>query len=206
MRHAAVLKSRHARKHAPRKSFSIEACERSLDVEEGVSAAALHVVTSETLRDLQLSLFERGAEETFSGGLAALLDGLISRLGPAAVLRVSEENAILPEDTYRVLTLEQHAAAARTFPEHTERKQAQRPVRLFKQPVRLTMNGREDMTWNGHCLIIQRMTGPERIETAWWQDRDERRDYYIVETESGSKLWIFQSLSDGAWFFHGTFD
>ena len=47
--------------------------------------------------------------------------------------------------------------------------------------------------------------GPERIETAWWRGECVRRDYYVVETESGSRWWLFRRLRDGAWFLHGQF-
>jgi len=54
--------------------------------------------------------------------------------------------------------------------------------------------------------------GPERIETAWWRGPTVRRDYYVVETNTGSRYWIFcrlrgasASRSGGEWFLHGMF-
>jgi protein ImuB len=47
--------------------------------------------------------------------------------------------------------------------------------------------------------------GPERIETAWWRGPTVRRDYYVVETRSGARFWLFRRLRDGAWFLHGVF-
>ena len=54
--------------------------------------------------------------------------------------------------------------------------------------------------------------GPERIETAWWRGPTVRRDYYVVETRSGGRYWIFRRLRGasggrpgGEWFLHGTF-
>jgi protein ImuB len=47
--------------------------------------------------------------------------------------------------------------------------------------------------------------GPERIETAWWRGPTVRRDYYIVETDSGERFWLFRRLRDGGWFLHGMF-
>ncbi len=47
--------------------------------------------------------------------------------------------------------------------------------------------------------------GPERIETAWWRGPTMRRDYYVVETESGERFWVFRRLQDGGWFLHGMF-
>ena len=47
--------------------------------------------------------------------------------------------------------------------------------------------------------------GPERIETAWWRGPTVRRDYYVVETDSGERFWLFRRLHDGGWFLHGMF-
>ncbi len=54
--------------------------------------------------------------------------------------------------------------------------------------------------------------GPERIETAWWRGPTVRRDYYVVETGSGARYWIFRRLRGASggrpgseWFLHGTF-
>jgi protein ImuB len=47
--------------------------------------------------------------------------------------------------------------------------------------------------------------GPERIETAWWRGPTVRRDYYVVETASGERFWLFRRLRDGGWFLHGMF-
>ena len=57
----------------------------------------------------------------------------------------------------------------------------------------------------GHVHAVARALGPERIETAWWRGPTVRRDYYVVETESGERLWVFRSLRDGGWFLHGVF-
>jgi protein ImuB len=53
--------------------------------------------------------------------------------------------------------------------------------------------------------VIVAAHGPERIETAWWRGPTVRRDYYVVETESGARFWVFRRLQDGGWFLHGMF-
>ena len=52
---------------------------------------------------------------------------------------------------------------------------------------------------------VAQALGPERIETAWWRGATVRRDYYVVETRSGARFWVFRRLRDGAWFLHGVF-
>ena len=59
--------------------------------------------------------------------------------------------------------------------------------------------------WNCETHQVARAHGPERIETAWWRGPSVRRDYYVVETETGGRYWLFRRLRDGAWFLHGMF-
>src|SRR5204863_336840 len=51
--------------------------------------------------------------------------------------------------------------------------------------------------------------GPERIESGWWDGRDFRRDYFVVETPHGGIVWIYRDhrygTDDGEWFMHGLF-
>ena len=71
-------------------------------------------------------------------------------------------------------------------------------------PVRFRLGG-----------AVHRITqayGPERIETAWWRGPTVRRDYYVVETESGARFWLFRRLGRAArgargcnWYLHGVF-
>ncbi len=50
------------------------------------------------------------------------------------------------------------------------------------------------------------LAGPERIESGWWDGKDHRRDYYIVQTRSGQRAWAFVPVgaTDG-WMLHGWF-
>ena len=53
--------------------------------------------------------------------------------------------------------------------------------------------------------VVERTWGPERIETGWWRGDDIRRDYYIVETDTGERFWVFRNLLDESWYLHGAF-
>jgi protein ImuB len=52
---------------------------------------------------------------------------------------------------------------------------------------------------------VAKAHGPERIETAWWRGPTVRRDYYVVETKTGARYWLFRRLRGGGWFLHGMF-
>lgn len=104
-----------------------------------------------------------------------------------------------------------------------------RPVWMTPRPIRVeTVSVVPDGPPVWFCIsgVRHRVTdawGPERIETAWWRGCSVRRDYYVVETESGARWWLFRRLSPspghrvspaseregeagrGAWFLHGQF-
>jgi len=65
--------------------------------------------------------------------------------------------------------------------------------------------GPHQMGQMGKEVTVAAAHGPERIETAWWRGPIVRRDYYVVETDSGERFWVFRRLKDGAWFLHGVF-
>ena len=47
------------------------------------------------------------------------------------------------------------------------------------------------------------LQGPERIQTAWWQQMIVR-DYYLARHRNGASCWVFVD-SNGNWFLHGYF-
>lgn len=50
------------------------------------------------------------------------------------------------------------------------------------------------------------IAGPERIEAGWWEDDDVRRDYYVADSASGQRLWLFRDAEvDTGLFLQGLF-
>ena len=50
------------------------------------------------------------------------------------------------------------------------------------------------------------LSGPERIESGWWDGEDVRRDYYVVETRTGQRGWAFRPVGrNGPLLLHGWF-
>jgi protein ImuB len=74
-----------------------------------------------------------------------------------------------------------------------------RPAWLLPRPMPL----------RDHALQV--LSGPERIESGWWDGGDVRRDYYVVRTSLGQRAWAFQpaGVRDGdggsGWMLHGWF-
>lgn len=50
------------------------------------------------------------------------------------------------------------------------------------------------------------LSGPERIESGWWDGFDCRRDYYVAEDRHHRRLWVFRTPGQsGGWYLHGVF-
>jgi protein ImuB len=49
-------------------------------------------------------------------------------------------------------------------------------------------------------------SGPERIESGWWDNAHVARDYYVAANPRNQLCWIFREL-DGSrgWYLHGLF-
>jgi len=54
-----------------------------------------------------------------------------------------------------------------------------------------------------HPEDFQIISGPERIESGWWDDNDLRRDYFRAQNTDGCGCWIYHDLKTNAWFWHG---
>lgn len=139
------------------------------------------------LRDA--GLFERGRSAD-PEATARLLDRLRARLGHQAVFGVSPVPEHRPERAWRV------AEPGRTTPVPLSwpASRPARPLWMLAEPQPLD-------GWEGALV-----TGPERIETGWWDGHDVRRDYYVALSRAGVRLWIFRERPPGqGWFLHGVF-
>jgi len=121
-----------------------------------------------------------------------LVERLRARLGARAVYGVSTLPEHRPEAAWRrVHALQLSAAAASS--EAFAGGARPRPVWLLEVPLPLSPDG----------TITE--YGPERIESGWWDGRGVARDYYVVRTAHGARLWIFQERRSKLWYLHGVF-
>lgn len=129
----------------------------------------------------QTDLFASRAQDPEAVG--ALLDRLRARLGDEAVryLRCVADHR--PEYASQLSERPAPDGAVVSTP---------RPVWLLASPQPLT----EPPTL---------LTGPERIESGWWQI-DVDRDYYIARAADGRRLWVFRTRrAPRRWYVHGVF-
>lgn len=159
-----------------------------------VIAVALASDTLQVLVRPAGNLFEqrerqRGAPMTAS----MLVDRLRARLGSDAVHGLCLVPEHRPESAWRV------SEPGRDCQVSLEKE---RPFWLLSKPRCLT--SRAGRPWLDGPLTPE--SGPERIETGWWDGEDVERDYYRVRTCNGLCLWVFRERRGAReWFLHGVF-
>lgn len=130
--------------------------------------------------------------------IGTLLERLTARLGDARVHRIVPHADHRPECATRRLGLfEKTSACVPTV--------SPRPLWLLDPPESLQeVDGRPYRRGP-----LQLLSGPERIESGWWdageKTGDLRRDYFIAGSKDGTWLWIYRECSAGGWFLHGYF-
>ncbi len=77
-----------------------------------------------------------------------------------------------------------------------------RPLWMLPEPLRLgTVDG--EPAYHGP---LQRVSGPERIESGWWDGDGIARDYFVAVNREGMRLWIYRDRRGRAgWYLHGLF-
>ncbi len=80
---------------------------------------------------------------------------------------------------------------------------AARPFWLLEQPLPLAL--RAHRPFYGSSLRL--LSGPERIESGWWDGALALRDYFIAQGDEGACYWIYRERDAGSarWFLHGLF-
>ena len=117
-----------------------------------------------------------------------LRERLRARLGDEAVYRVAPAADPRPERAWCQVQGEQ-AEFADAPP------RPPRPLWLLPRPIPLR---------DPRPRIV---SGPERLESGWWDGGDARRDYYVLETSQGQRAWAFLPAGElgGSWMLHGWF-
>ncbi|WP_332674993.1 Y-family DNA polymerase [Aromatoleum sp.] len=129
-----------------------------------------------------------GDPETARDSATLLLDRLRARLGPDAVRTVLPVAEHRPERAWRPAEPGSRPARGVCGP-------GPRPLWLIDEPRALG-------SMRGFTLL----SGPERIESGWWDGDDVRRDYYVARTPDAVLSWVFERLDPpGGWYVHGFF-
>lgn len=133
-----------------------------------------------------------------------------ARVGLDAITRRHPAASHIPEKTAQTLAAA-WSEPARDWPAPPR----PRPLQMWQpEPVMApeTPNVPCTFRWRGRDWQLAQATGPERIAPEWWLDdpnwRSGVRDYWVVVTEQGERLWLFYghggTMSAG-WFCQGQF-
>jgi protein ImuB len=131
------------------------------------------------------------------------LQTLTARLGTHAVYGLAQLDEHRPERQYRgvaPLATERAPAAAAV--------DRLRPLGLMPVPQALDtlLDAAGQVRQLRHAgRELQLVSGPERIESGWWDGEDIARDYYIARTTDGARWWVFREGASRRWFLHGCF-
>jgi protein ImuB len=195
-----------------------------------IEAVAVEVVATGPVECRQRPLFDTAAEggsrrtqESRAAEVSLLLDRLAGRLGrpavyePRPVADAQPEHAWIAAPPGRPTTIDTGKGGLQ--PRAAGRRPAWMPPRpvplepLQAGLIAIAPDGPPArFRLGGVVHTVAEAHGPERIETAWWRGPTVRRDYYIVETESGARFWLFRRLGgrprgprDSGWYLHGVF-
>ncbi|MDO9074077.1 MAG: DNA polymerase Y family protein [Rubrivivax sp.] len=189
-----------------------------------------HVVLAAPTLELQLQCSHLVAGEAPNGelfpsaaseavGLARLLERLRARLGDDQVQRLMAVADHRPERASRTVPAQGTgtpappaaaagpssaaaavAAMAGAWPLHRPAWLLPEPLPLAERDALPLLQGRP----------LQLLSGPERIETGWWDGEPATRDYFIAQAEDASLVWVWRSRLPPAagevqWFLQGRF-
>lgn len=156
--------------------------------------------------------FETSADER---ALSHLLDRLSARFGRTRVLSFISQDTHIPEFASIAIPAGDGAEFA-SAPEAQDTLVPPRPLRLFAKPepieaiAEIPDGPPVRFRWRRVLHRVTNAEGPERIAMPWWRDERGRaltRDYFRVECDGGSRLWLYREglYGEGAprWFLHG---
>lgn len=145
---------------------------------------ALHAARLERVAAVSRDLF---APRHGGDGWHALIERLRTRLGADHLFGVETRDDHRPE-----------RAVARCADLVARRRGvavlARRPLWLLPEPRRVEPSE------------FRFESGPERIESGWWDGDDVRRDYFVARDPHGARSWLFRErTAPHRWFLHGLF-
>ena len=152
------------------------------------------------------SLWRPGEHGGAAGNEApAFIEHLRARLGVNAVYGLCLVSAHRPEAAWAVAEPRPpgQASANKNSPPAVcaDQPHVGRPLWLLRTPEMLAVDAD-----NLAAACLHLLTGPERIETGWWDGNDILRDYYVVRDAADAELWVFREReAPHRWFLQGVF-
>ena len=146
-----------------------------------------------TLMTSTMSLFTKVGAGGKDFGNSCLVERLRARLGVEAVRGIGMNPEHRPEAAWRFV---EPGAESKIW------IYKDRPLWMLVEPRRLSEY--EGQPCYQGRLILE--SGPERIETGWWDGRDVARDYFVARHDGGRRFWLFRERKgERYWYLHGAF-
>ncbi len=158
---------------------------------QGGVAQPLQVETGE------LSLHGRPGASQRRFSVTQLAERLIARIGDESVQSASMVAEHRPQYAWRSqsLLVDTSRSPASCLLQSRASSLPQRPLWMLPEPALLPADCR-----------LQLITGPERLETGWWDEDGISRDYYTAADPGGRRLWVFRNRNRASsWYLHGYF-
>ena len=159
-----------------------------------ITAIALNTGPLQPLASHSLSFLpavHQGAESS-----ARLIERLRARLGEGAIFGLATRSDHRPERAWRTCQPGEGIAPKAT-PEFLTR-----PLWLLASPQPL----KEVAAAPHYDGPLSLLSGPESIETGWWDRHDVARDYFVACNPPQSLLWVYRERNaPGRWYLHGLF-
>lgn len=131
-----------------------------------------------------------------------LLERLRARLGDEAVRGIVPHDEHRPELASRACALPWQAREAQALYQRQDSKALHDLMRVMPARPNWLLGTPRPID----DRQLQMLSGPERIESGWWDGADCRRDYYIAQDPQGRRVWVFHTLdAQRAWYLHGVF-
>ena len=168
-----------------------------LTLQAPVRALALQVEWFAPYAAVNHSLLPRSDTDSETNGLAwqQLNEQLAARLPAGSFYRLALQGDHRPEYAWLHNGESDESLPALALPD------LPRPGWLLMHPCPLSV-------WSGQPQfegMLTLLTGAERIEAGWWDDRPVSRDYYIARNPPGQLCWIYQDHHEQQWYLHGFF-
>lgn len=149
---------------------------------------------------LQFSGQERKRKNT---SIAHLAERLSARIGDESVHGVMTVAEHRPQYAWQPRSSFGELPESLAEMQRTSSLVLQRPLWMLEEPRLLTM-AQGKPHYQGP---LQLLSGPERLETGWWDDAGIARDYFVAVNPKGVHLWVYRSRGrdKGCWYLHGMF-
>ena len=181
----------------PKKLFLLakEKIEHS-EFPESIKGIKLHFSKIIKVYDKNKELFFK--KNNSSSDISDFIDVVSSRLKPSSIIFFKNRSNHAPEQKFNMYSL---ADINELTTLHNRGKETEPGVIwLYEEPILLEERYKKPY-YKG---ILEIHNSLERIETNWWTANPVKRDYYIADTISCERVWIYLTPEKN-WYLHGKF-